>query len=779
MKHKIIKTGLIGVITAVLTIVTFCISNTVVFAEEPYSYTISNNAVTITECDTSVSGEIIIPAELEGYPVTTLKNNAFKDCSKITKVSLPESIKKIGNSAFENCSSLESINIPDGITQIGQYTFYGCSVLDNVILPDSVTEIGIRSFQNCRGLKTIDIGKGVTAIRTEAFLNCVNIKSVKLPETLKTIWPYAFHNCDSLDKINIPDSVVYLGKSAFGHCINATELIIGNNVSNLDDTVFWSCSKIEEVVVPESITNIPDHFFDSCYSLKKITLHDGIKSIGIHAFCGTKIETIDLPEELETIAASAFFSCKKLRSVQIPENVSLISEGAFNLCPSIENFVVSPENEYYSNDEYGALFNKDKTLLLRYPAGSKNVTYIIPESVTNISSYTFMDCSNIKELVYGNGMPEIKSAVINYAESLVCIHIPSSVTSITSSYTGSAYICSDSETAYAKTYAETSGADFVVCDGTHPEYFNLSFKIKDEFTTNVVKHGDSIIVPTIHENENSVFEGWIDDSGAVVGIPETMPEKDLSFTAKFKTVIKNDSYDISAVFDENTFGGQKITLSVEVLKDSNNPDASDFYEMDGRTRIGLYSIKALNSNSEPVQPINGKVTIKIPIPESFANYENYTVGHFYDGGHEIFKTNPSSKYEKEIKKIDGYLVFEIEHFSEFAVCIEMNEPGQDEPAEKTVSSVSVATLPSKTSYTYKTDNLDLSGLALTVTYSDGTTETVTDTSKMKITGFDNTKTGTQTVSAEYAGASASFDITVSYAWWQWIIRILLLGFLWY
>ena len=85
----------------------------------------------------------------------------------------------------------------------------------------------------------------------------------------------------------------------------------------------------------------------------------------------------------------------------------------------------------------------------------------------------------------------------------------------------------------------------------------------------------------------------------------------------------------------------------------------------------------------------------------------------------------------------------------------------------------------KTSYIYRMDNLDLSGLVLTVTYSDGTTETVTDTSKMKVTGFDNSKTGEQTVTVEYEGATAKFDVTVSYAWWQWIIRILLLGFLWY
>ena len=93
--------------------------------------------------------------------------------------------------------------------------------------------------------------------------------------------------------------------------------------------------------------------------------------------------------------------------------------------------------------------------------------------------------------------------------------------------------------------------------------------------------------------------------------------------------------------------------------------------------------------------------------------------------------------------------------------------------------IAITKLPSKTSYTYKSGNLDLSGLVLSVTCTDGTTETVTDTSKMKITGFDSTKIGSQTVTVEYEGRTNNFEVTVSYAWWQMIIRILLLGFLWY
>lgn len=100
--------------------------------------------------------------------------------------------------------------------------------------------------------------------------------------------------------------------------------------------------------------------------------------------------------------------------------------------------------------------------------------------------------------------------------------------------------------------------------------------------------------------------------------------------------------------------------------------------------------------------------------------------------------------------------------------------------EKTLVSVSLYSAPTTTSYIYKySDGIKLDGLKLLATYSDGSTEIISDTSKMTVSGFDASKTGTKTISVEYDGLKTEFNVTVSYAWWQWIIRILLLGFLWY
>ena len=87
----------------------------------------------------------------------------------------------------------------------------------------------------------------------------------------------------------------------------------------------------------------------------------------------------------------------------------------------------------------------------------------------------------------------------------------------------------------------------------------------------------------------------------------------------------------------------------------------------------------------------------------------------------------------------------------------------------------IKTKPTKINFIYKKENLDLTGLTLEVKYSDGTKEILNDLSEVKVIGFDNTKTGTQTVTVEYAGETVEFDVVISYAWWQYLILIFLFG----
>lgn len=97
----------------------------------------------------------------------------------------------------------------------------------------------------------------------------------------------------------------------------------------------------------------------------------------------------------------------------------------------------------------------------------------------------------------------------------------------------------------------------------------------------------------------------------------------------------------------------------------------------------------------------------------------------------------------------------------------------------TVTSIEIISLPDKTNYTYKTDKLDLNGIVIKAVYSDGTNEIISDVNRINAHGFTLNSVGSKDIVIEYGGCTAKLRITVSYSWWQQIIRFLLLGFIWY
>ena len=111
------------------------------------TYNVSGDAVTITVCVDRAEGALVIPAIMEGKPVTSIGNNAFEDCTNLTSVTIPDSVTSIGESAFYGCTILISIKIPNGVVSIGEGAFYGCTSLTSITIPQSVTSIGNETFR--------------------------------------------------------------------------------------------------------------------------------------------------------------------------------------------------------------------------------------------------------------------------------------------------------------------------------------------------------------------------------------------------------------------------------------------------------------------------------------------------------------------------------------------------------------------------------------------------------------------------------------------------------
>ena len=118
-------------------------------------YTTTDVNVTITDCKTSASGELVIPDTIEGNPVTSIRGSTFWGCESLTGITIPDGVTSIGAAAFLRCSSLKSITIPDNVISIGKSAFAYCTSLPSITIPDSVPSIGEYAFYKCSSLTAV------------------------------------------------------------------------------------------------------------------------------------------------------------------------------------------------------------------------------------------------------------------------------------------------------------------------------------------------------------------------------------------------------------------------------------------------------------------------------------------------------------------------------------------------------------------------------------------------------------------------------------------------
>ena len=399
--------------------------------------------------------------------IVKIDKQAFRDRNSMKSITLPTSLKYIGQSAFEGCTSLQRIMIPTSVISIEKWAFDNCDSLvkisvapenkyfsasggvlynkdktqllryppalegDSFSIPSSVTKIGISAFSSCSGLAKVEIPDEVVTIDQFAFDKCANLTSIRIPASVRTIGNYAFRSNKKLTSVTLDAVSPTVGTDAFLNSPVAKVIYAGSQSQwnaaglnkafgssatvyysykdfNIDGTTLLSYNGSDpSVTIPENVTKIASRAFYDCTGMKNVTIPDKVTAIG----------------------ESAFDGCTSLTSVHIPASVTSIGKWAFDGCSKLSAFSVASGNPNFAS--YGdALYNKDKTKLLRYPAGKAGSSCTLPASVKIIGESAFTSCPNLTGVVLPSGLTTIEQDAFSQCVNLTTITLPSTVTSV-------------------------------------------------------------------------------------------------------------------------------------------------------------------------------------------------------------------------------------------------------------------------------------------------------------------------------------------------------------
>ena len=395
----------------------------------------------VSDCSYNLS-TVVIPSTVVNngttYTVTSIGDEAFYGCSKLTAVEIPSSVTSIGNYAFYGCSGLTSVEIPNSVTSIGNYAFRGCFNLSQLVIENGQEALTIHSytFSGCP-ITTLYLGRNVNDYNN--WDNFKSLETLTIGSSVTSIGESAFRECSKLTAVEIPSSVTSIGNYAFSGCSGLTAVEIPNSVTSIGNYAFYGCSGLTSVEIPNSVTSIGNYAFRGCFNLSQLVIENGQEALTIHSytFSGCPIttlylgrnvndynnwdnfkslETLTIGSSVTSIGESAFRECSKLTAVEIPSSVTSIGNYAFSGCSGLTAIQIPSS---VTSIGYSAF------------SGCSGLTAVeIPSSVTSIGSSVFSGCSGLTAIEIPNSVTSIGYSAFEDCSGLTAIQIPNSVTSI-------------------------------------------------------------------------------------------------------------------------------------------------------------------------------------------------------------------------------------------------------------------------------------------------------------------------------------------------------------
>ena len=692
----------------------------------------------VFDCDPSAEGTVTIPSIVNGWPVTDIYRYAFSDCTKVINVVIPDTVKTIYDEAFGGVLNITYSNNmtapPHPYSKNWGAKYVNAPCDDYFVYADSNKTQLIACV---RSATDVVIPNGVKSI--------VNVLGKE-----------AFAYNKNLTSIVIPDSVTSIDKNTFSGCIGLKSVTLGNGITGIEEGTFRNCSALTNIKLPDTLESIGSEAFCGCSGLKNVALGTGLTRIESYAFrdCSA-LTSIVLPDALESIGRLAFGSCYSLTEIKISDNVkeiglnAFISTGYYRDDENWKNGFLYLES-YLLYCEYflsGNVIVKNGTKLIADNAfdSTRATSITLPNSVKYIGKEAFADGNNLTSVIMPESIISIEERILDGSRKAT-IHC----------YKNS----------YAHQYAVDNGIPFVLIDDSHVHSFASAVTTEATCT-------ESGVMTYTCTCGYSYTEGIPSKGGHTwsAWVSKTEPDADKDGVDERTCAVCHvvESRTVKALVDTET--GVKVLYSTE-FTDGTTLDVSEVsdetaFRLIGETYSGTFDTKIFNitpvRDGVPVQP-TGTVTVKIPVSENFGGGKITVV--YVDTEKGTTETVPCTV-------VGGYVVFNVTHFSKYALVCEKGN----------VQTVSIGDMEIQYKKTASFNPVIRTegevGYTVTYTSSNPKVVTVDPNGNMK-TVRKGTATITCTVTDENGNSvQDTCTVKVKFVWWQWILWILLFGWIWY
>ena len=453
-----------------------------------YNFNFDTNEWTVTgfaaDATTSQQANLVIPDEIDGYPVTTIPEGTFKSNTNITSVKLGANCATVGKNAFSGCNKITSLDL-GGVQSIGYNAFGDCSGIKTLLIPASCQTLAERAFYNCSGLLSIEVEDGCTSLDggPGCFYRSTNVKTLILPLSLTFIGVKVFEHPTSItgiyyegsesDKANMTissgnnalNATWYYGASLgdnvlmFNYTLNGTDATItglsgttdqvaklnaaggvltipstikdGDNTYNVvavGDTAFKNNSTILGLVIEDGVTSLGANSFNNCDKITGLEIRATNLAIGDSAFYDCDgLTSLYIPSGVTSIGAKAFDGSSNITSIYMEEGCSTLGFGCFeNMGALLTAHLADSITDWGVADIYK---NGSSTNGSIFYGDSKLVSANIPTGVDNIPRSTFMNCA-LTSIDIPSNITTIGSQAFINNQGLTSVYIPSSVETI-------------------------------------------------------------------------------------------------------------------------------------------------------------------------------------------------------------------------------------------------------------------------------------------------------------------------------------------------------------